>query len=223
MSFQISKLKVRSKLRGIEPGAIKALKPILGPEISCTGGYQLRSKLPDNQQDHLRDFPWHQDSQYYGAITRHLHIVTVWIPLTDVDQGNGCLWLIPESQKWGLLLEGARDAKGHMRSSENVETLGEPVPVPMKAGEILLFHNQTFHCSKLNHSDQARWNFDIRYWATPDGSRGNTLEKEAQQLVLANMLKARKPPLVITGKKSDTYEDWVERRANKEYESVLAG
>ena len=141
-----------------------ALRRILGREVVFSGDFHLRPKLPGST---YTAFPWHQDSQYYGRATKDMHVVTVWTPLVDVDEINGCLWVIPESHKWGLL-NGERGEDMNMRTSENVEDRGTPIPVPMRAGDALLFSNLTFHASKINRSLLVRWSIDCRYFESKD-------------------------------------------------------
>ena len=74
------------------------------PETASSRG---RVKLPESE---VTAWPWHQDTQYYGNPTQHLHVISVWIPLVDVDERNGCLHLLPGSHRWGLL-GGARDVR----------------------------------------------------------------------------------------------------------------
>ena len=166
-----------SALNGLvrSPGVLDGLEVVLGSDVSFCGDFHLRPKLPD---DTLTSFPWHQDSQYYGEQTQHLHIVTAWIPLVDVDLDNGCLWVIPGSHRWGLL-GGARGDDQNIRTFEDVEKRGTPIPVPMKRGDVLLFTNLTFHASKLNLTQTVRWSMDLRYFATPDCARLNAKEQDA--------------------------------------------
>ena len=42
-----------------------------------------------------------------------------------------------------------------------------PDSIPMKTGDILLFHKLTFHSSRENRTQRARWNVDIRFMANP--------------------------------------------------------
>jgi ectoine hydroxylase-related dioxygenase (phytanoyl-CoA dioxygenase family) len=155
-----------------DPGLVDALSDILGPDITFGGDFHLRPKLPDSE---LTAFPWHQDSQYYdapiavgashGSSTAEAHIVTAWIPLVDVDEENGCLWVIPGSHRWGLL-QGHRGADLNMRTAEDLERRGTPAPVPMRRGDVLFFSNLTFHASQVNRSNAVRWSLDLRYYAT---------------------------------------------------------
>ena len=40
---------------------------------------------------------------------------------------------------------------------------GQPAPLPIKRGGVLLFHHLTKHASLSNVSDGIRWSFDMRY------------------------------------------------------------
>ena len=102
------------------PGITRALLPILGPGFGFNGDYHVRPKLPNSS---YTAFPWHQDSQYYGADSQHALIVTVWIPLVDVDERNGCLQVMPGSQTWGLL-HGQRGADMNMRTNRDIDSMG---------------------------------------------------------------------------------------------------
>ena len=115
------------------PVILDSLESLLGAEIAWTGSYVTRLKLPRNEGT---VFPWHQDSQYYGQATQHLHVVSLWIPLVDVAEDNGCLYVIPGSHKWNLL-------KGLVHTWEEMEQRGQPVALPMRPGDILLFSNLT--------------------------------------------------------------------------------
>ncbi len=150
----------------LHPVILDSVESLLGSEIAWTGSYAARPKIPQHE---LTAFPWHQDSQYYGEPTKHLHIVSVWIPLVDGDERNGCLYIIPGSHKWGIL-KGERAADRNIRTFEDVEKKGEPVALPMRAGDILFFTNLTFHTSKLNSTDKVRWSVDLRYVVPPEST-----------------------------------------------------
>ena len=156
------------------PVILDSVESLLGPEVAWTGSYVTRPRLP---QDKLVTFPWHQDSQYYGEPTKHIHIVSVWIPLVDADERNGCLYILPGSHKWGLL-KGERAADKNIRTFEDVEKKGEPIALPMRVGDILFFTNLTFHTSKLNSSDKVRWSVDLRYIVPPEAEALTEQERE---------------------------------------------
>jgi phytanoyl-CoA hydroxylase len=186
-------------------GIVNALEPHLGPHISFNGDYHLRPKMPDSE---LTAFPLHQDSQYYGKLSQHAHIITVWIPLVDVDEVNGCLYLIPGSNSWELI-GSARDKNQNMRSFEDVEARGTPVPVPMKLGDILLFSNMTFHGSKVNRREDVRWSIDIRYCRTRGTYTAPPPVDEGEEFMRAKLERTGRLPLVVRGTGQLTnFEEW---------------
>ena len=198
-------------------GIAEALEPHLGSNVSFNGDYHLRPKLPDSERT---AFPLHQDSQYYGQASRRAHIVTVWIPLVDVDETNGCLYVIPESHEWELF-GSARDELGNMRSFEDVEARGTPVPIPMALGDILLFSNMTFHGSKVNRSDGVRWSTDIRYIRTP-GTYDASDEVLASEKYMVGLLakNGRHAPMVVRGDgSSSSFDQWKEKSELRQTET----
>ena len=195
------------------PGITDAIEPHLGPNLSFNGDYHLRPKMPDSERT---AFPLHQDSQYYGKPSRNAHIVTVWIPLVEVDEVNGCLYMIPGSNHWELI-DSARDENNNMRSFEDIEARGTPVPVPMKAGDILLFSNMTFHGSKVNRTDAVRWSTDIRYIRTRGTFSGSDEELAAEDF-MAELLKknGRHAPMVVRGEGArSSFDGWREESASR--------
>ena len=187
------------------PGIVDALDPHLGPNISFNGDYHLRPKMPDSE---LTAFPLHQDSQYYGKASQHAHIITVWIPLVDVDEVNGCLYLIPGSNSWELV-GSKRDNNQNMRSFEDVEARGTPMPLPMKLGDILLFSNMTFHGSKVNRSAEVRWSIDIRYCRTRGTYTAPPLVDEGEEFMRAKLESTGRLPFVVRGAgQSKPFEAW---------------
>ena len=146
---------------------------LLGPEITANGDYWLRFKMPTGDDS---VFPWHQDSIYYNGnanpdqsvvLSERSQILTVWIPMVDVDEKNGCLQIIPGSHKRGLR-PAQRDKNGRQVPIEDVETWADVKNIKMKVGDVCVFGNLTFHRSLANISDGIRWSIDLRY--SPTGS-----------------------------------------------------
>ena len=187
------------------PGILAALEPLLGPNISFNGDYHLRPKMPDSVHT---AFPLHQDSQYYGKRSRYAHIITVWIPLVDVDEENGCLYVIPGSNAWDLV-DSARDINMNMRSFEDVEARGTPIPLPMNRGDILLFSNMTFHGSKINQTEEVRWSIDIRYHRTPGTYSAPPEVLDSEEFMRDKLHQTKRPPIIVRGEgKTPTYKEW---------------
>jgi len=190
------------------PHLVDGLATLLGADVFFTGGYQLRAKQPTRYHDRLTEFPWHQDTQYYGLHTQHLHIITAWIPLVDVDEDNGCLWFVPGSHTWGAF-DGKRDELQNMRSAVDVEERGIATAVPMKVGDVVFFHNLVFHSSQQNKTPLARWNVDIRFSPTPGTGQESVEAKEASVVFAQKMEKSGKPSMVVKGQGAGiSYEEW---------------
>jgi hypothetical protein len=84
-----------------------------------------------------------------------LTTVTIWVPLHDTDASNGTLHVVEGSHK----MVGDIAAVGAVPYFSNIEDLliAEYLkPIPLKAGECLIFCDSLIHWSPQNNSDQPR-------------------------------------------------------------------
>jgi hypothetical protein len=193
----------------LHPGMLDPLVQILGPEITFHSDQQCVPKLPDSK---LAAFPWHQDTLYYGWNSRHMHIVTAWVPLVETGNENGCLWVIPGSHLWGLI-EGTRGPDGNVRVTEDVEAKGLAMPVPMQPGDVMFMSNLTFHGSGANRTKAVRWSLDFGY-STTLGSRPTTPAERSSYAYVKQALArvGRRPIIAHSAKpgKRQTFDDIAE-------------
>lgn len=114
--------------------------------------------------------PWHQDNGYWRLDPPEA--ISLWIALDDVDQENGCMWVVPGSHRAGEV--------GHQRAGAYVAQLKADadealaVPVPLPAGHGMFHHCRTLHMTRPNHSPRQR-----RAWVMhlmPPGTRQNGQE-----------------------------------------------
>ena len=188
----------------VHPAVLDIAESLLGStEVTMNGDYWVRPKLPEEQ---LTTLPWHQDSDYYGEQTEPLHILSIWMPLVDVDETNGCMQFIPGSHKWGLL-PTVRQGH-HLVPSEDVEARGRVETLPMAAGDAVAFRNLTFHRSLMNNSDGVRWSIDLRYSVT-----GTPLDWLAEIGLHGFVARSREQPESV-----DSWETWRARRRAWEQE-----
>lgn len=141
---------------------------LLGPELMANGDFWVRPKVPGHGGTTLE---WHQDSFYYGGQSDpgRLVILSAWIPLVDTDADNGCMRIIPGSHRHGAV-PAHRTEAGQMAPDHDVARYGEAIDLPMRAGDVLLFHNLTLHASGHNRTaDQVRWSIDLRYMRANQG------------------------------------------------------
>ena len=106
------------------------------------------------------ELPWHQDNGYTPLIPEQY--LTCWLALDDATIDNGCIWVIPGSH-----LDGTKDHHNDPGGSpfrvghEGASDLG--IPVPVKAGDVLLFSSLIMHRSGPNTSDQDRRAWILQY------------------------------------------------------------
>jgi hypothetical protein len=114
--------------------------------------------------------PWHQEYPY--NLTSD-NAVTLWLPLVDVDESNGCLLLAPGSQRLGALPVRVRDALNERRNAneameidglESILARHATLSAPAAAGDALVFHTFLLHRSQPNRSAATRWTLQARYF-----------------------------------------------------------
>lgn len=137
---------------------VKIANQIIGPNVKG-----VTSQLTFKMRGNTKPFPWHQDNGY-GELEPY-NAMTCLTALEDNNRENGCLWIIPGSHKQGQI-QVRRSAEDREKGGEVVvdadETLA--VPMPMKAGDCLIFNCWTLHKSEGNFSrDRDRRVLFLRY------------------------------------------------------------
>ena len=156
------------------PALLDVVESLIGPEIYSNPIQHIRLKAPQGALDPGLRFkgtvqlgenvatvtPWHQDSGVATENADDTEVISVWVPLVDVDEYSGCLAMIPRSNHEGLALHCPRPAA--LTIPDNLLP-SRIKPVPMKAGSVLLFTRYTIHRAMPNLSDHVRFSFDLRY------------------------------------------------------------
>jgi hypothetical protein len=112
------------------------------------GGFA--NKAPREEASGL---PFHQDPSFvdesrYGS-------ANIWIPLVDIDDSNGALWVVPGSHCFNR----GRRAFNQSFAYEALEGALRATyarPLYPRAGEAIVFAHTLFHFSPPNHSDRPR-------------------------------------------------------------------
>ena len=99
------------------------------------------------------EVPPHQDWTYVDETL--YQSINIWIPLEDVNIGNGCLTFLPGSHS---IMYSHRTSPYCPSVFEKVMPLvrSRMKPVPAKAGEAVVFYNSTLHGSTPNISGKKR-------------------------------------------------------------------
>lgn len=139
---------------------LSLVQEIVQPGIAIYSA-KLVPKLPHNDAI----CHWHQDDAYYAETSQSQTRMSVWVPLQDSDEENGCLQVIPGSHAWGLQPYEQREG-GYCNKAlippEDID-LSQAVPVPASAGDVLLFSALLWHSSGGNRSDRLRRAFIVSY------------------------------------------------------------
>ncbi|SDO19234.1 Ectoine hydroxylase-related dioxygenase, phytanoyl-CoA dioxygenase (PhyH) family [Paenibacillus sp. yr247] len=112
--------------------------------------------------------PWHQDLPYWPM--NESGALSMWLPLDDVNEDNGCMMFVPKSHKIGKLqaidLIEPQDIYEFVHGEEQ-ETRQKPVIVRMKSGSCTFHDGLTFHYAHSNTTDKPRRVLAVIYM--PDG------------------------------------------------------
>ncbi len=131
---------------------------LIGPNVKGASS-QLTFKMRGN----TKPFGWHQDNGY-GELDPY-NTLTTLTALDDADEENGCLWILPESHKQKqIAVKHTVEEKASDKSIDIEVDESLAIPVPMKAGELIIFHCWTLHKSEGNRSkDRDRRILFLRY------------------------------------------------------------
>jgi ectoine hydroxylase-related dioxygenase (phytanoyl-CoA dioxygenase family) len=139
--------------------AIKAIcRDLIGDDVRLYWDQSVYKKTEKQQE-----FPWHQDNGY--AFVDPQQYLTLWIPLVDVDEENGCPWIAPGLHRLGTLDHWLTDI-----GKVCLTDVPDAVPAPAKAGDIVVFSSLAPHRTGPNwRAGSVRKAYILQY--APDGAR----------------------------------------------------
>ena len=144
---------------------------VIGPEITSNPIQHVRIKPPMTELDqdeiraHITSTDWHQDRAVTLEEADATRMVTAWLAITDATTENGCLQVVPGSHHNGMQLHCPTPQLGIPTKFFDSQSA---MPLPVKAGGLILFHPLTIHGSLENRTQNFRWSFDLRYNTTGD-------------------------------------------------------
>jgi hypothetical protein len=107
---------------------------------------------------------WHQDDAYYVQYSQSRTRCSTWVPLQDTDERNGCMWIVPGSHRQGLQPYVKKDwGTCNLAINDQEVDLSRAIPLPVKAGSIVIFSALLWHHSKNNQTGQTRRAFIVSY------------------------------------------------------------
>jgi non-heme Fe2+,alpha-ketoglutarate-dependent halogenase len=159
------------------PRVLDAVEGAIGPNILVWGSDWFVKFAHDPAF-----ISWHQDGAYWGL--NPPKVATAWIALSPSTLENGCMQVMPGTQKMDLpqretyALDNAL-SRGQEIALEVDES--KAVALTLDAGEMSLHHIGIAHGSKANTSDHPRIGIAVRYIAPEVVQKG--AERQIVQLV----------------------------------------
>ncbi len=100
---------------------------------------------------------WHQDSPYWPVLQPKDVQLTAWVALDDADEENGCMSMVPGSQRFGNQINWLHTIKTFDAMPGEFE--GNSIEVktcPVERGHVHFHHPLTWHGSPANTSGRPR-------------------------------------------------------------------
>ncbi|MGH1493803.1 MAG: phytanoyl-CoA dioxygenase family protein [Acidimicrobiales bacterium] len=168
------------------------LDEILGPVRDLIGDDVILwgSGLFCKAAESGRATPWHQDGQYWPI--RPLATVTAWIAIDPVDQGNGCLRVIPGSHRGKTLHDHTRnDSKDLILNQElSAEQRGQtpPLDLVLEPGQFSLHDVYMIHGANPNTSGRRRGALAFRFMPATSHYDRQLAKRQAEEMGLYSMV-----------------------------------
>ncbi|HWB62929.1 MAG TPA: phytanoyl-CoA dioxygenase family protein, partial [Chitinophagales bacterium] len=100
------------------------------------------------------EFRVHQD---WAVVDESKYIgLTAWCALVDTNLANGCLHIVKRSHLFFNNLRGTGVEFPYSEIREEIESSTEMLPVPIKAGQAVIFDHRLVHYSPANNSTTNR-------------------------------------------------------------------
>jgi non-haem Fe2+, alpha-ketoglutarate-dependent halogenase len=135
------------------------VKDLIGEDVIAWGSHFF-CKMPGDG----KRVSWHQDSSYWPLTPSKA--VTAWLAIDDSTVENACMRFIPGTHHLGHLtyaLSENDEANVLNQTVVGAETLGQPVDVELKSGQISIHSDLLLHGSEANQSNRRRCGLTLRY------------------------------------------------------------
>lgn len=129
-------------------------RQLLGPEAEFSFDHSILKRAGGHAVT-----PWHQDEAYGQDPYYRFDQVSIWMPLQDASEDNGCLRYIPGSHRGPLLPHHSFEDETRVQAIEcPTEYFDESAAVatPMPAGWCVLHDGRTLHSALPNVSTADR-------------------------------------------------------------------
>jgi ectoine hydroxylase-related dioxygenase (phytanoyl-CoA dioxygenase family) len=145
----------------IHPQILDVVEAVIGPNLLL-----LATHFFCKYGQEEKYVAWHQDATYWGL--QPPCTVTAWYAVDDSDRENGCMRVIPGSQRNGIREHGKSETAGNLLSINqevpvSAEEENQAMDLVLHAGEISLHDGALIHGSLPNRSTRRRCGLTLRY------------------------------------------------------------
>jgi ectoine hydroxylase-related dioxygenase (phytanoyl-CoA dioxygenase family) len=137
------------------PAIVDICHDLVGDDVRLYWDQSVYKKTQKPQE-----FPWHQDNGY--TFIEPQQYLTLWLPLVDVDERNGCPWIAPGRHRLGTLDHWVTEI-----GLKCLDDVPDAVAVPAKAGDAVVFSSLTPHRTGPNLTTQVRKAYILQYAHDP--------------------------------------------------------
>jgi phytanoyl-CoA hydroxylase len=130
----------------VDPRIVDRVADLIGPNVQLH-----HTKMFIKPPERGAPFPMHQDYPFFPH-DRHTMLAAI-VHFDDAPEEKGCLRVVPGSHRLGPL---PHDPEGGWHLPFERYPLESAVPVPARAGDVLIFSYLTIHGSGLNTTDEPR-------------------------------------------------------------------
>jgi hypothetical protein len=128
---------------------------LLGPEITL-----YRAVLMTKSATGGTALGWHQDGGRFWGLDRD-PTLQIWTALDDAPAEAGCVEVVPGTHRGGLVTPNGGNVPKPALEAGNAEA--RALSLPVRAGEVILLHNQTWHRSGRNTTGRTRRALSVCY------------------------------------------------------------
>ena len=143
-----------------DPEIVELVADVIGSDVALWGCHVFCKPAGEGYET-----PWHQDGHYWP--NRPLATCTVWVALEPSTTANGCLRVIPGSQRQRQchphLLEDRTDLTLQLRTDETTFDAHQAVDLELQPGQMSMHDVYMIHGARVNHSTQRRTGVALRY------------------------------------------------------------
>lgn len=147
-----------------DPRVLDVIEDFIGPDIVLWSSHFITKPGGDGLA-----VPWHTDGAYWHGRLDPMKVITLWLAVDESSRENGCMTVIPGSQK-----QVAADISSYVAVDRDTNVFGSRIPpesvdeskkvyLELAPGECSFHDAWTVHGSSPNTSPKRRSGYTMRY------------------------------------------------------------